>query len=65
MKTRHLSPTRFMPPSLCRVPWYVLGLLVLSLWVLAACGGNDANADAGAHTHPATYRGCCGNAARR
>ena len=32
-----------MPPFVMpRAPWYVLGLLVLSLWVLAACGGNDA-----------------------
>ena len=32
-----------MPPFVVpRTSWYVLGLLVLSLWVLAACGGNDA-----------------------
>lgn len=41
VKTRHFLPTSFisLPVSPC-MPWPVL--LALSLWVLAACGGNDA-----------------------
>lgn len=43
VKTRHQLSTKVMPPQrLPRVPWLVLGLLAAVLWVLAACGGNEA-----------------------